>query len=85
MARFVRGVPTGTDWYSPSMRRPVRVKTVLFLLLWILGLRAEPPLSPSFHPQPGMSDSRPLQGGRTQFSRCCAYRTSRCRQKDAYC
>jgi len=34
-------------------------------------LRAEPPLSPSFHPQSVMSDSRSLQGGRTQFSRCC--------------
>jgi hypothetical protein len=41
---------------SPSMRRPVRVKTFLFLLLWILCLRAEPPLSPSFHPQSVMSD-----------------------------
>jgi hypothetical protein len=34
-------------------------------------LRAEPPLSPSFHPQSVLSDSRSLQGGRTQFSRCC--------------
>ena len=32
---------------------------------------AEPPLSPSFHPQSFMSDFRSLQGGRTQFSRCC--------------
>src|SRR4029077_17782447 len=38
------------------MRRPVRVKTFLFLLLWILCLRAEPPLSPSFHRQSVMSD-----------------------------
>jgi hypothetical protein len=34
-------------------------------------LRAEPPLSPFFHPQSVMSDSRSLQGGRTQCSRCC--------------
>jgi hypothetical protein len=32
---------------------------------------AGPPLSPSFHPQSFMSDCRSLQGGRTQFSRCC--------------
>ncbi len=32
---------------------------------------AEPPLSPSFHPQSFMSDFRSLPGGRTQFSRCC--------------
>jgi hypothetical protein len=33
-----------------------QVETVLFLLKWILCLRAEPPLSPSFHPQSVMSD-----------------------------
>jgi hypothetical protein len=53
------------------MRRPVTVKVILFLLLWILCRRAEPPLSPSFHPQSFLSGFRSLQGGRTQFSRCC--------------
>ena len=53
------------------MRRPVRVKTVLFFLSVDPYFLAEPPLSPSFHPQSFMSDFRSLQGGRTQFSRCC--------------
>jgi hypothetical protein len=53
------------------MRRPVRVKTVLFLLLWILCLRAEPPLSPSFHPHSFVSDCRSVPGGCSRFSRRC--------------
>ena len=53
------------------MRRPVRVKTVLFFLSVDSYFLAEPPLSPSFHPQSFMSDFRSLQGGRPQFSRCC--------------
>ena len=56
---------------TPSMRRPVRVKTVLFLLRWSHCRWAEPRLSPSFHPQSFRSDSRSLQGGRPQFSWCC--------------
>ena len=32
---------------------------------------AEPPLSPSFHPQSLLSDGRSLQGGCPRFSRCC--------------
>src|ERR1022692_4798781 len=56
---------------SPSMRRPVRIKIVLFVLSVDPYFLAEPPLSPSFHPQSFMSDFRSLQGGRTQFSRCC--------------
>jgi hypothetical protein len=56
---------------SPSMRRPVRVKTVLFFLSVDSYFLAEPPLSPSFHPQSFMSDFRSLQGERPQFSRCC--------------
>ena len=56
---------------TPSMRRPVRVKIVLFFLSVDPYFLAEPPLSPSFHPQSFMSDFRSLQGGRPQFSRCC--------------
>ncbi len=44
------------------MRRPVGVKTVLSLSLWILTL-TEPPLSPSFHPQSLLSDFRSLPVG----------------------
>jgi hypothetical protein len=58
-------------WLSPSMRRPVRVKTVLFFLSVDTYFLAEPPLSPSFHPQSSMSDCRSLQVGRPRFSRCC--------------
>jgi hypothetical protein len=36
---------------TPSMRRPVGVKTVLFFLSVDPNLFTEPPLSPSFHPQ----------------------------------
>ena len=56
---------------TPSMRRPVRVKTVLFFLSVDSYFLAEPPLWPSFHPQSLLSDFRSLQGGRPQFSRCC--------------
>jgi hypothetical protein len=68
------GRPTASPVLSAlllSMRRPVRVKTFLFLLRWILCLWAEPPLSPSFHPQSFMSDCRSLQGGCPRFNRCC--------------
>src|SRR5258706_2142357 len=58
------------------MRRPVRVKSVFLFLfslsfLWIPGIRAGPPLSPSFHPHSWLSDFRSVHGGRSQFSRCC--------------
>src|SRR5258708_13009215 len=58
------------------MRRPVRVKSVFLFLfslsfLWIPGIRAGPPLSPSFHPHSLLSDFRSVHGGRSQFSRCC--------------
>ena len=67
------------------MRRPVSVKTdfvflsckdvFLFLFspsfLWVTLIRAEPPLSPSFHPHSLLSDGRSVQVGRTRFSRCC--------------
>src|SRR5260370_36509925 len=39
--------------------------------LWIPSVRAEPPLSPSFHPHSWLSDFRSVHGGRSQFSRCC--------------
>jgi hypothetical protein len=35
---------------SPSMRRPVSVKSVFLSSLWGFCVWAEPPLSPSFHP-----------------------------------
>src|SRR5258708_15404213 len=58
------------------MRRPVCVKCVFLFLfslsfLWIPGIRAGPPLSPSFHPHSLLSDFRSVHGGRSQFSRCC--------------
>src|SRR5260370_17102520 len=60
----------------PSMRRSVGVKCVFLFLfslsfLWIPGIRAGPPLSPSFHPHSLLSDFRSVHGGRSQFSRCC--------------
>jgi hypothetical protein len=56
---------------TPSMRRPVRVKTV-FVFTSVDSLpSSRAALSPSFHPQSVLSDSRSLQGGRSQFSRCC--------------
>jgi hypothetical protein len=56
---------------TPSMRRPVGVKTFLFFLSVDSNLFTEPPLSPSFHPQSLLSDSRSLPGGRPRYSRCC--------------
>jgi hypothetical protein len=47
-------------WHlTPSMRRPVGVKTFLFFLSVVPNLFTEPPLSPSFHPQSLLRDSRP--------------------------
>ena len=43
----------------------------LFFFLWILSVRAGPPLSPFFHPHSWLSDCRSVHGGRSQFSRCC--------------
>jgi len=43
---------------TPSMRRPVGVKTVLVFLSVDPDFFTEPPLSPSFHPQSLMSDFR---------------------------
>ena len=60
---------------SPSMRRPVSVKTVCSCLGSSSGLAgAEPPLSPSFHPHSLVSDLRSVQVGCSRFSRCCYLR-----------
>src|SRR6266853_896304 len=61
---------------TPSMRRPVCVRSVFLFLfslsfLWIPCIRARPPLSPSFHPHSWLSDFRSVHGGCSQFSRCC--------------
>src|SRR5258708_25863451 len=58
------------------MRRPVSVKGVFLFWfslcwLWFPVIRAEPPLSPSFHPHSLLSDFRSVHGGCSQFSRCC--------------
>ncbi len=37
----------------------------------VFSVRAEPPLSPSFHPHSFVSDFRSVHGGRSRFSRCC--------------
>jgi hypothetical protein len=39
--------------------------------LWIPGIRARPPLSPSFHPHSWLSDFRSVHSGRSQSSKCC--------------
>ncbi len=64
---------------TPSMRRPVCVKSVFLFLfslsfLWIPCIRAGPPLSPSFHPHSWLSDFRSVYGGRCQFIRPRAFR-----------
>src|SRR5487761_1361535 len=66
---------------TPSMRRPVSVKTffhfccflsfLFFFFFQIVSLWAKPPLSPPFHPHSLLSDGRSVQVGCTRFSRCC--------------
>src|SRR5215470_8089962 len=57
---------------TPSMRRPIPVKSVFALsTLLAFSRSAKPPLSPPFHPHSYVSDFRSVPVGCSRFSRCC--------------
>ncbi len=65
----------GAAWLatlSPSMRRPVSVKSVFSSsFLWVPCVRAAPPLSPSFHPHSFVERLSLGASWAFPFQQCC--------------